>query len=175
MYTMKYMCAADDWWYPGHPVYVWCVSEWSMVDYAFPSGLEGMHAKLGLPFLYYMPYWCQDNHTTHAGSSEAKWGFLTQDECGWECEFTFVSGSQSEDFHVELFKEFKGAKGMSNYEQDFMVTNFLKTNLYRTNLTEYVDWARGLNAAAAQTQIPIQYCTHPVDRCSCSRPSTLRI
>ena len=25
-------------WYPGHAVYVWCVEEWEMVDYAFPSG-----------------------------------------------------------------------------------------------------------------------------------------
>jgi hypothetical protein len=53
----------DDWWYPGHAVYVWCVSEWEMVPYAFPSGLAGMYEKLGVPFLYYMPYWCMDNHT----------------------------------------------------------------------------------------------------------------
>ena len=36
----------DDWWYPGHPVYVWCVREWAMVSDAFPSGLKGMHDKL---------------------------------------------------------------------------------------------------------------------------------
>ena len=28
--------------------------------------------------------------------------------------------------------------GMRNYEQDFMVTNFVKTNLYSTSLTEYL-------------------------------------
>ena len=45
-------------WYPGHPVYVWCVSDWSMLDGSqggFPSGLEGMYSKLKVPFLMYMP------------------------------------------------------------------------------------------------------------------------
>jgi hypothetical protein len=39
-----------------------------------------------------------------------------------------------------------------------MVTNFLKTNLYRTNLSEYVSWLTGLNAAAEETEVPIQFC-----------------
>ena len=118
----------DDWWYPGHAVYVWCVQEWEMVDYAFPSGLEGMHSKLGVPFLYYMPYWCQSNHTTNT-PSEKKWVFLDADDCGWECEYTFVRGAQSKAFHVELFNAYKGPKGMSNYEQDFMVTNFVRRRI----------------------------------------------
>ena len=142
----------DDWWYPGHAVYVWCVADWSMIPEAFPSGLEGLYKKLGVPFLYYMPYWCMDNHT-HA----PKWSFITTEDCGWECEYTFVRGEQSKDFHVELFTKYKPL-GLSNYEQDFMVTNFLKTNLYRTNLTEYIQWAAGLNAAGEETQVPIQYC-----------------
>ena len=42
----------DDWWYPGHPVYVWCVENWEMIPDQFPSGLAGMHTKLGdMPFL----------------------------------------------------------------------------------------------------------------------------
>ena len=147
----------DDWWYPGHAVYVWCVSEWEMIPAQFPSGLHGMHQKLGVPFLYYMPYWCMDNHTTHAGGNEKQWNFLSQEDCGWPCKFTFIKGSQSHDFHSALFEHFKPL-GLSNYEQDFMVTNFLKTKLYRTNLTEYALWASGLNEAAREASIPIQFC-----------------
>jgi hypothetical protein len=94
----------DDWWYPGHPVYVWCVQDWSMLEYAFPSGLAGMYEKLAIPFLYYMPYWCMDNHT-HAES----YTFLTQEECGWECKYTFVKGAQSKAFHVGLFEKVCGS------------------------------------------------------------------
>jgi hypothetical protein len=58
-----------------------------------------------------------------------RWEFITTEDCGWDCEFTFVKGDQSKDFHVDLFTKYKPL-GLSNYEQDFMVTNFLKTNLY---------------------------------------------
>ena len=143
----------DDWWYPGHPVYVWCVADWSMLPDQFPSGLGGLYKKLDVPFLYYMPYWCMDNNTART----QEWTFLTQDDCGWECEFTFVRGQQSEAFHLALFNKFKPL-GMSNYEQDFMVTNFVKTNLYSTNLTEYQDWAVGLNNAGRETEVAIQFC-----------------
>lgn len=34
----------------------------------------------------------------------------------------------------------------------------LKTNLYRTNLSEYPAWAQGLNDAAQETEVPIQFC-----------------
>eukprot|EP01047_Picozoa_sp_COSAG01_P042685 COSAG01_NODE_3740_length_5746_cov_2.375421_6_plen_295_part_00 len=129
------------------------VQDWSMIPEQFPSGLGGMYEKLGVPFLYYMPYWCMDNNTART----PEWEFITQEDCGWECKFTFVRGSQSEAFHLELFKKYKPL-GMSNYEQDFMVTNFVKTNLYSTNLTEYPDWAMGLNQAGKQAQVAIQFC-----------------
>lgn len=61
-----------------------------------------MHSQLGVPFLYYMPYWCMDNHTTNTPSG-SKWSFLTPADCGWECEYTFVRAEQSEAFHLELF------------------------------------------------------------------------
>eukprot|EP00040_Diaphanoeca_grandis_P034999 m.218963 g.218963 ORF g.218963 m.218963 type:complete len:854 (+) comp33283_c0_seq1:365-2926(+) len=147
----------DDWWYPGHAVYVWCVAEWDMVESSFPSGLAGMHTKLQVPFLYYMPYWCMNNHTTNTPSDQS-WKYLTTENCGWDCEYTFVQSNQSKDFHVELFNTYKGQRGLSNYEQDFMVTNFLKTNLYRTNLTQYPEWAQGLNQAAKETEVPLQFC-----------------
>ena len=70
----------DDWWYPGHAVYVYCVEDWSMLPGQFPSGLAGMYEKLAVPFLYYMPYWCMDNNTART----PQWDFLTQEQCGWE-------------------------------------------------------------------------------------------
>ena len=71
-----------------------------------------------------MPYWCMDNNTARAD----QWQFVTQEDCGWECQFTFVRGNQSEAFHTELFTKYKPL-GMSNYEQDFMVTNFVRRTI----------------------------------------------
>ena len=101
-----------------------------------------------------MPYWCQSGNQF---SNASQWEFLSVAECGWECDYTFIKGSQSKDFHVALFEQYKKV-GLSNYEQDFMVTNFLKTNLYRTDLDAYEDWAVGLNEAAAATGVPVQFC-----------------
>jgi hypothetical protein len=64
--------------------------------------VERRYKQLGVPFLYYMPYWCMDNNTART----PKWEFLTQADCGWECEFTFVRGAQSEAFHTELFEKY---------------------------------------------------------------------
>ena len=120
-----WLCA--DWWYPGHAVYVYCVQDWVMIPEQFPSGLvrptslscaflkaskctpnnvldgaqAGMYKKLDVPFLYYMPYWCMDNNTART----AQWEFLTQEDCGWACEYTFVRGAQSEAFHTQLFEK----------------------------------------------------------------------
>ena len=156
----------DDWWYPGKPVYVWCVSNWSMVKDQFPSGLAGVRAKLSssakhnMSMLYYMPYWCQGADTQYNVSCSPWSGhFLTQAECGWDCEFTFIHASRSEAFHVALFEEYtNNGLGLTNYEQDFMVTNFLKSRLYRTDLDEYVGWASGLNAAAKKVGVALQFC-----------------
>lgn len=142
-----------------HPVYVVCVEEWEMLGGdvgGFPSGLAGMRSKLGVPFLYYMPYWCQSKNPY---SNSTTYEMLTVEECGWECEYAFVKASQSKQFHVELFNKYKPL-GMSNYEQDFMVTNFLKTNLYRTVLGEYQAWAQGLSDAAEATGVPVQFCMY---------------
>ena len=38
------------------------------------------------------------------------------------------------------------------------VTNFVKTNLYQTNLTEYQEWAVGLNNAGRKEEVGIQFC-----------------
>ena len=88
-----------------------------MLPEFFPSGLSGLYDKLKVPFLYYMPYWCMDNNTARTD----QWQFITPQDCGWECQFTFVRGNQSEAFHTELFTKYKPL-GMSNYEQDFMVS-----------------------------------------------------
>jgi hypothetical protein len=53
-----------------------------MVSYAFPSGLSGMYKALGVPFLYYMPYWCMGTQT-----NDPKWKFLTVEDCGWGCGY----------------------------------------------------------------------------------------
>ena len=88
-----------------------------MLPEFFPSGLSGLYDKLKVPFLYYMPYWCMDNNTARTD----QWQFITPQDCGWEYQFTFVLGNQSEAFHTELFTKYKPL-GMSNYEQDFMVS-----------------------------------------------------
>ena len=75
-----------------------CVEEWEMLGGdvgGFPSGLAGMRSKLGVPFLYYMPYWCQ-GASQWANSS---WSFLTPDECGWDCLYSFVAARESAAFH----------------------------------------------------------------------------
>lgn len=89
--------------------------------------------------------------------SNSSWEFLRTDDCGWDCGYAFVKGAQSKQFHIELFERYKKL-GMSNYEQDFMVTNFLKTTLYRQDLAAYEDWAVGLDQAAAVTGVPVQFC-----------------
>ena len=38
------------------------------------------------------------------------------------------------------------------------MTNFVKTNLYSTDLTEYPLWLEGLNAAGRKTEVAIQFC-----------------
>ena len=149
----------DDWWYPGAPVFVNCVDEWEMLPEAFPSGLEGVRAELdGAPFLYYMPYWCQ-NATQWQPTTVASelWDFLTHSECGWACEYALVDASQSLDFHAALFERYT-QRGLAAFEQDFMVTSFLKTLLYRQRLDEYERWALGLGDAAERHSVPIQFC-----------------
>eukprot|EP01079_Euglenida_sp_SAG-EU17-18_P002275 gene2275-3135_t len=55
-----------------------------------------------------------DNHTDIDNAI-----FLTQDDCGWDCEFTFVRANESEGFHNKLFSRYKPL-GLTGYEQDFM-------------------------------------------------------
>ena len=146
----------DDWWYPGEAVYVDCVDAWTMLPAAFPSGgLADMRRRLGVPFLLYMPYVCRN------ASGFANWTFLTPDDCGWDCEGTLVDARESEAFHGALFENYGEAtsdRGLVAYEQDFMVTNFLKTRKYRQVLGEYERWFAGMAAAAADREIPLQLC-----------------
>jgi hypothetical protein len=49
-----------------------------------------------------------DNHT-----HDSKWNFITTEDCGWDCGFTFVTAEQSKAFHVELFNRCVCANGPS--------------------------------------------------------------
>ena len=58
---MAYM-QLDDWWYHGRgSVYSNCVTNWSLPPATFPSGLKGLSAALGKPWLLYVPFWCPEN------------------------------------------------------------------------------------------------------------------
>merc|ERR1712091_683253 len=114
-----------------------------------------MRRRLGVPFLLYMPYVCRN------ASGFGNWTFLTPDDCGWDCEGTLVDARESEAFHGALFEKYgevTSDRGLVAYEQDFMVTNFLKTRKYRQVLGEYERWFAGMAAAAADREIPLQLC-----------------
>jgi len=59
---------------------------------------------------------------------------------------------------ILLFFIFSRYKGITNFEQDFMVDNLIFMSLFRKDPLAAHEWLSGMNTAAEQLNIPIQYC-----------------
>eukprot|EP00392_Amoebophrya_sp_AT5.2_P014603 g14764.t1 len=160
----------DDWWYQG--VYpgngqdwgVKCVESW---DFPAEVGRRGANfSDIGKKFpgtklMLYGPFFCP-NQTVVDDSKAVTWV-----RSGLMPVLT-PRGTDGSARHVyrELFQKAKAAFGevqnetkiFTNFEIDFMNELFLKSAEFRTTLGLYDSWLQGLDEAARDNDIFVQYC-----------------
>eukprot|EP00038_Savillea_parva_P028861 m.67416 g.67416 ORF g.67416 m.67416 type:complete len:998 (+) comp8438_c0_seq1:47-3040(+) len=138
----------DDWWYtgprPSKFLGVKCVNKWEMPADTYPGGLSSLRSDYGKPFLLYGPYFCTDNQWNQtlvpAGSDAG-----------------VPPASESKSFYAKVFEYLK-AKGGVGFEVDFMSELYLGIPEFRRTLDAATGFLKGMNDAAADAEVPIQFC-----------------
>eukprot|EP01084_Bolivina_argentea_P025902 48160_1 len=154
----------DDWWYYGlHPdEYIagpyWggngvkSVQHWNAPNEYYPGGIAALSHDIQLPLLLYAPYFSPDNDWI------GEFSFIPQ-----EAGFVLPSPDDSYSFYATLFDFGINASttgpntGMVGYEIDFM-SSLSGIPQFRTHINQQQIWLDGMNKAAEERGIPIQYC-----------------
>ena len=112
-----------------------------------PSGLAALHRMLGgnVSLLLYGPYFSPDNDW----SDQFEW--IPQG-----AEYVLPAPQDSYRFYSAIM-DFGVARGMSNYENDFM-SCLSYTDRFRTTIGAGRAWLIGQSRAAQERGIGIQYC-----------------
>ena len=101
----------DSWWYvKGNDL---GVKSWTAKEDIFPSGMESVYARTGLPVGAHNRYWATD--TVYSRENGGHFRFVTE-------KGTNRSLPQDPDFWNYLFKSSLGW-GLEVYEQDWQVSN----------------------------------------------------
>eukprot|EP01084_Bolivina_argentea_P025903 48162_1 len=152
----------DDWWYYGlHPKeYIngpyWSgvksVKHWDAPPAYYPGGIATLSKQLQVPLLLYGPYFSPDNDWINDFS------FIPEG-----AGFVLPSPEDSYGFYSALFDFGINASttgpntGMVGYEIDFM-SSLSGIPQFRTHINQQQIWLDGMNKAAEERGIPIQYC-----------------
>ena len=107
----------DSWWYiKGNDL---GVKSWTAQEDIFPSGMESLYTKTGLPVVAHNRYWATD--TVYSRENGGQFTFVTEKE-------TNRSLPQDPDFWKYLFSSSLDW-GLEVYEQDWQVTMIMCTNV----------------------------------------------
>eukprot|EP01062_Namystynia_karyoxenos_P062941 TRINITY_DN55796_c0_g1_i1.p1 TRINITY_DN55796_c0_g1~~TRINITY_DN55796_c0_g1_i1.p1 ORF type:complete len:813 (+),score=232.56 TRINITY_DN55796_c0_g1_i1:69-2441(+) len=131
----------DDWWYEQYQGDVGGLIEWQPLERMFPSGMTDW---LGLPLSLYMAMynlhniymgdfpWLRDESTNHSLPADRK-------------------------FYDAIFRN--GTRiGMRMFEQDFFSTITAQTMLINRDVESGMRWLQGMDEAAKDAGITLQYC-----------------
>ena len=143
----------DDWWYYGRgAIYSDCVTNWSLPPRTFPSGLKGLSASLGKPWLLYVPFWCPEN----VYADQFRW-LHSYNPDHPELKFATVHPDDSASFFDMLFS-YGVDNGMAGFEHDYLDYNVLSVPYLRRTHGAAFKWLAGINEAALTRNLPVQLC-----------------
>ena len=156
----------DDWWYigtlnrqasPKEWGGVRGVKEWKPPSTYFPGGLQTLSESLNKPLLLYGPYFSPTNQFS------ADFSFIPSDAL-----YVLPSPSDSYGFYSALLDygidstqtnntvKYNNT-GVAGYEVDFM-SCLTQTPYFRLNIGSLQEWLDGMNLAAKERGLVIQYC-----------------
>jgi len=148
----------DAYWYkleidPGY-----CIVDWTAVSNQFPKGLEWLSTQLKKPLMLYTDTWCKDN--VYDKRNGGNFTFMDGDQqfLSWfKGNTSNVVPEESLAFYRAIMKQGK-AQGMGFFEVDFLNFNMLIYPRFRSEPGAHAMWLKGMNDAAVEAEIPIQYC-----------------
>ena len=125
---------------------------WSLPDATFPSGLKGLGAALGKPWLLYVPFWCPKN----IYADQFRW-VHSENPDHPELVFAEPHPDDAAAFYGMLF-DYGLRNGMGGFEHDYLDYNYLSMPYLRKNFGAAQKWFAAIDAAALQRGIPVQMC-----------------
>eukprot|EP01084_Bolivina_argentea_P025908 48172_1 len=150
----------DDWWYYGYKgsrywsgeVGVRSISHWVPSSEYYPGGLANLSKSIQVPLLLYGPYFWPENDWS------GEFEFIPQGS-----DYVLPAPQQSYDFYSTLFDfgistSTNGPNtGMIGYELDW-VAPLTATPYLQTHIDTAQQWLKGMNKAAKERGITIQFC-----------------
>ena len=125
------------------------MSNWSLPQRTFPSGLGGLSAALGKPWLLYIPFWCPKN----VYSDHFRWVHSVNPHHP-ELVFAEPHPDDAAAFYGMLF-DYGRRNGMGGFEHDYLDYNYLSTPYLRATHGAASKWLAGIDAAALRRELPV--------------------
>ena len=148
----------DAYWYDLEIAPGYCIVNWTAVPDQFPRGLSWLSMQLRKPLMLYTDTWCADNQ--YRDSKGGSFAFMDGDDAhkSWFYGNTSnVVPEQAQAFFHTIMRQ-GAAQGMGAFEVDFLDFNFQLYSRFRSQPGAHAAWLRGLDAAAVEASVGVQYC-----------------